>query len=251
MEGRPGAADLGSACCGRVRQSPARRGNSCRRQHGASQEVPCCSLERVVVVRCGEARLGVAKRGQERRGGATVADGSKEHFGVPCCSFKRVDMVRRGLVRSGVAWPGEALVADGSTGGLCSLCCSLWRADEAGHGVLRTGAARKGNSCRRQHGGRKPSLLLSSESRWGWVWRGGAWSGKARLQLQTAAQELSGSSAALAREWLWSGVTRNSAARQGEARFGKRRGRFSGLSTQRSSQLCKGLTAPASKVLCF
>jgi hypothetical protein len=66
-----------------------------------------------------------------------------------------------------MAVQGRATVADGSTGGICSLCCSLGRADDV----------------RQDERG-----------------RGEVGSGKIGQQLQTAAQELSGSSAALARE---------------------------------------------------
>jgi hypothetical protein len=66
------------------------------------------------------------------------------------------------------------IVADGSTEHFGVPCCSLWRVDEAWLGVdgfdrTRLGAARRGNSCRRQHGGRKPSLLLSWEGGHGQV----------------------------------------------------------------------------------
>lgn len=82
-------------------------------------------------MRCGPVRKGTASSGQ-----VTVADGSKEHFGVPCCSLRRVDRAKQGG-----AWPGEVvqgrvrygilIVADGSTEHFGALCCSPWKADKA------------------------------------------------------------------------------------------------------------------------
>jgi len=80
-------------------------------------------------------------------------------------------------VRHGQAGLGEVIVADGSTGVCGLLCCSLWKVVVAGRALVSCGAARRGlvrqgNSCRRQQGGRKPSLLLSLESRLGTAWIG-------------------------------------------------------------------------------
>lgn len=70
---------------------------------------------------------------------------------------------------------GEVIAADGSTEGASPLCCSLWRADEAGSikaglGMVwrcraRYDKLRRGDSCRRQHGEFRFSLLLSLKSR--------------------------------------------------------------------------------------
>ena len=163
--------------------------------------------------------------------------------------------------------------------------------------MAKCGGTGRGSSCRRQHGGRKPSLLLSLESgydaaRHCWAWYCVVRKGVAGLQLQTAAQGISVPSAALKESrlgmaWIgrlrtgdvgrgeviaadgstepamapccslwradevWSGAARNGDARQGEVWLGKRRGRFSVLSTQRPSQICNVLTGPARAVLCF
>ena len=81
---------------------------------------------------------------------------------------------------------GEVLVADGSTEGAGLPCCSLRRVVLARPGEVRRGVARRssvwqGNSCRRQHGESRFSLLLSSESRQGGARRGAVWWGQVRF----------------------------------------------------------------------
>jgi hypothetical protein len=80
-----------------------------------------------------------------------------------------------------------AMVADGSTEGASPLCCSFWESrlgaadfGWAWCGEVRPGSTMRGYSCRRQHGGRKPSLLLSLESGWGPTGRGAARHGGVR-----------------------------------------------------------------------
>ena len=86
-------------------------------------------------------------------------------------------VVCSGAVRYGGFRQGRAIVADSSTGNFGSLCCSLWRADAVrqgatGRGVVWTGGVEQGYDGRRQHGGFRPSLLLSLEGRHGKVWLG-------------------------------------------------------------------------------
>jgi hypothetical protein len=81
-----------------------------------------------------------------------------------------------------------AMVANGSTEGASPLCCSFWESrlgaadfGWAWCGEVRPGSTMRGYSCKRQHGGRKPSLLLSSGK---WSWHGAArhgqvWPGEA------------------------------------------------------------------------
>ena len=101
---------------------------------------------------------------------------------------------------TGLAWRGgamqgkarlrAAMVADGSTEGASPLCCSFWESrlgaadfGWAWCGEVRPGSTMRGYSCKRQHGGRKPSLLLSSGK---WSWHGAArhgqvWPGEATV----------------------------------------------------------------------
>lgn len=67
---------------------------------------------------------------------------------------------------------GLVIVADGSKEGASLPCCSLRRVVIKRSGKLERGGARHvtvglGYSCRRQHGARKGSLLLSTESGYG------------------------------------------------------------------------------------
>ena len=67
---RLGSAPLGVVRQGWSRHGRARRGMGCRRQHGASSEVPCCSHQRAVEAGFGLARWGRARQGRARPGEA-------------------------------------------------------------------------------------------------------------------------------------------------------------------------------------
>ena len=74
----------------------------------------------------------MVRNGVERRGGATVADGSTGAFGLLCCSLWRADWAmpgaaRLGKTRCGMIRSGEAIAADSSKEALRLPCCSLWR----------------------------------------------------------------------------------------------------------------------------
>lgn len=115
-----------------------------------------------------------------------------------------------GVVRKGGAWQQLQTAARRAQAFPAALFGEWLWCNEALMGLALRGQegrekAWRGFSCRQQHGGLRLSLLLSLESGCGMARRdaadfGKAWCGDARLQLQTAAQELSGSSAALARE---------------------------------------------------
>jgi hypothetical protein len=154
MEGSPGAADLGSACCGRVRQRPAMRGNSCRRQHGASQEAPCCSLRRVDEACLDQVRCGMVRRGAVGSGtaGQQLQTAAQELSGSSV-ALKRLG---QGLAWRGEAGPGKAMQGDSCRRQHRGLRLPLLLSLEGGRGGVRQGRVRRvwvrsGNSCRRQH----------------------------------------------------------------------------------------------------